>query len=578
MHFSPFSFLPSLSFAAPQALASEPAKADKDVDAVSGSLQELRISSSHSGPVAVKVESKPKMPIKLSGISNDILRTIGQFACHDEESYLTFILTCKSFHQAQDKKIFQGNSTLASAYLHQWKEKRKHNQRGDSGGKSIPREIQRFIQESAPTLRSFTYTRGMEMLPASMEQKITQFQNLETISFSGSFDPSFLRFLADATRPGAAHPLQSLRELNIACWGGYIDTVLPLDQIAAISTLQILRLVDTDLQADTPTQLAKLENLTFLDLSQSTIKGANSLGDAVAPILPQLRHLQTLNLFNTRLKNTGLGLIANAVHLTSLNVGYCTSLTVGNCASLSDEAVCSLAKLPLREINLSGTAITNRSVKECLGTMKLTTLDLRTCKNISPGFLNDLQHIACLEVLKIARTTHDDKMLCGIDRAINLTHLDISEVENIAGACLQDIAKLKQLRALSIRDTQINDDRLQILQTVPTLTSLDLSGLPISDMGVQKICTLPHLQELLLSRTDLTDKGLQAVAALPQLSKLSLLFCDKITDTGLFELAHAHLLVSLDVTMCKNITKKDTEKLTELRQGKFMPHCKIIQS
>jgi hypothetical protein len=577
---------------------------DKDVHKMAGSLAKLSLDETPAkkpAPKVIIVRDYSKLPDPILGI-------IARFACEDEQSYLAFTQTCKNFKQATlgleaNGQVFKGNDDLVSAYLTKWGSKRWKNDFGIRGGPSIPKkEPLRFIDAHAPTIRSFSYDRrynprGREFLD-ELALKLTQFHNLEAISCSGSFDPSILGILK-GYGPWELRPDRHLlRELNIHSWwdqnrGG---ASLQLDQIAAdplskethavSASLQTLRVASCELlHENTPAQLAKLTNLTVLDLAGSKIKGADSAGDAVAVVLPQLQKLQALNLSGSKLTNAGL---AHITHLVSL-----TLLDVSNCTGLTDEGVCSLSvKLPLAAIDLSGTKVSNRSIVH-LGAMKLRKLELAFCPNIKPGFLNDLQHIECLRVLDLADTTEDDTILRGIESAVNLQHLNISSAKKITGSCLQDVAKLGRLSSLNIRsNTQINEKALLALAKMKNLTFLDLTGLQqVTDLSVEVARSLPRLQTLLLHSTSITDIGLDAISEMPQLHTLSLFLCSKITNTGLLKLAQAHLLTSLDVRcagssikepygfgeVIRSVTEAGQKRLLDERANKFMPQLTFVQ-
>lgn len=565
---------------------------DQVVDKMTGSLAKLSLTET---AVAKKDYSK---------LSTDLLGMIAKFACEDEQSYLAFTQTCKRFKLAAATEgfVFRGNDALVSAYLTKWGAKRWENNYGIRGGPSIPKKARGFIDAHAPTIRSFSYDRrynprGHEFL-VELSEKLHEFHNLESISISACFNPSALKFLK-VYRTGQ-HLLDrpSLRELTIRSWwdqnrGG---ASLPLDEIAkdplfkgaqaVSSTLQTLRVTHCELlHENTPAQLAKLTNLTVLDLARSKIKGAESAGDAVAQVLPQLQKLQTLNLSGSELTNAGL---AHITHLVSL-----TSLDVSNCARLTDDGVCSLSvKLPLTAIDLSGTEVSNRSIAH-LGAMKLRKLELAFCPNIKAGFLQNLQHIECLRVLDLADTTEDDTILRGIESAVNLQHLNISRAKKITGACLQDVAKLVNLNSLNLRSNpQIKEDALLELAKMNNLTFLDLTGLEqVTDLTAEVSRSLPRLQTLLLHSASITDIGLDAISEMPQLHTLSLFCCSKITDAGLLKLAKAHLLTSLDVRCsgCStketygfkekvwNITEAGQKRLLAERADKFMPQITFVQ-
>ena len=372
-----------------------------DVDTAFGSL-----SLSDSGHLGRKVVSK-ELACPSKRLSSDIWSLIGQFACSTIEEYSSFSRTCITLCTLRSK-VFQGNSDLVNHFFDRFGYETATDQ---CLFDKIPKVPGNFIKASAFSLKSFRCESALH--PDITEGIVTTFKNIENLSFNPRFN----------TRDGKGGNLARLaflplRELNISTSGTII-----FKDIATISTLQKLSL-SSEIQMDDPRDFTRLQNLTFLDLTQSRLaspRDNSSIGDVVAPVLFTLRNLQSLNLFNTCITNEGLGFIGKVTNLTSLSLRNCPVITEKGLAALKDLH-------HLRELDLSSTQVTNRVIFEYVGNKHLTKLDLGRCKNISYGFLDGLQHIKCLEELSVASTTCGDSILAGIDRAINLTLLDLGNI------------------------------------------------------------------------------------------------------------------------------------------------------
>ena len=505
--------------------------------------------------VVSKDKDKPVSSIVVASLSSDILGLFGAFACSNIQDYHAFLLTCKAFKNCRDR-AFIGNSKLTNEFIRRFGGLPRYvtPAPGCFFGK-IPQTELGFIQKHALSLRSLSCDSVPDLQVT--QDIVTTFKNLQKLKFySNSIDKvgegSFSKL--------ALLPLQEL-EIN-GCGAVFFK------DIAAISTLQKLTLSIG--QIDDPRDVARLTNLISLDLSGSRDNGSSAIGDAIAPFLVKMVHLQSLNLAHANVSDKGLEAVGKITTLTALSLFDCQAIT--------DQGISSLNGLAhLREVGLAHTKVTNQAIC-ALGTRKIVKLNLHSCKNISSDVLEGLQHIASLEDLSVARTTETGAggILRDIEKATNLTQLDISGIKDICEGILHlridAITKLRKLRVLSVSDTGIHDDQLAKISKMTSLTSLDLSALPITDKGVAQISHLP-LRELRLTWTAITDPALATVARCRSLESLYLTFCKNITDAGLVPLAQLSNLTYLGVGECAKLTRGGVTQLHE-----SLPQCAIMSS
>ncbi len=161
-------------------------------------------------------------------------------------------------------------------------------------------------------------------------------------------------------------------------------------------------------------------------------------------------------------------------------------------------------------LDLSNSNITDddlaRIVKEYKNGLKLISLNLSNCTNITNAGLKHLKGLA-------------------------LTQLNLSGCRTISNAGLEHLKGLA-LTQLNLSKCDITNAGLAHLATLP-LTQLNLSYCrQITDTGFAHLAKLTSLTQLNLGWCEITDAGLAHLKGLA-LTQLNLIWCDNITDAGL---------------------------------------------
>ncbi len=263
----------------------------------------------------------------------------------------------------------------------------------------------------------------------------------------------------------------------------------------------------------------------------------NTTGPRLARIcgVAQFRRLSLRS--SPRLSDTALGNLGNQASLCSLDL-------LG-CARVTNQGLKHLSKLPLQELNLCGTAVTDE-LAGLSGLPLLRCLSLESTLVTDKGMLHltSLSHLESLS-LPSAVTAEGLSMLTA-----SLASLSLKGASLLTDDGLAPLAKMP-LRHLDLdRAKHITDAGLAHLRELP-LTRLCLRMCSqISDQG---LLSLPRtLTDLDLSEVvKFTDAGVRGLSQLGRLDRLSLRGCRLVTDAGAAHLQDMSLLRHLSLAQTK---------------------------
>lgn len=238
--------------------------------------------------------------------------------------------------------------------------------------------------------------------------------------------------------------------------------------------------------------LASIESLRGLGLGQCKItdKGVMALSE----------NLQTLGIAETQITDKCMSHIAKMHGLVLLNV------TDGD---ISDDGLCQLTQLPLMELWIAHTKVTDRSLI-ALGKGKANLNSLSAVNTrISEKGLRALKHMP-------------------------IWRLDLGSCENIDDDCIKMLAAdFPKLTSLTIDDTSVTPASFKTLAEMKGLTYLRLSRLRFKESDLDPIMTLPNLQNLDVTNTNVTDKIFEKLAKMPNLKEITCNECQHLTVAGL---------------------------------------------
>jgi internalin A len=264
---------------------------------------------------------------------------------------------------------------------------------------------------------------------------------------------------------------------------------------------------------------------------------------------------------------------------------------------ITDASLRSISTLKqLTSLRLHGCRrITDAGLVELIKLQKLTNLDLGNCEGITDaGLVNvaKLENLTALslgsqkvtaagikELIKLEKLTNlklencgqiDDQAAREVSQIRGLRSLDLWKTQ-ITDAGLHDIANLSGMTHLYLGGTRITDDGLAELQKMKQLQVLSLQGAQITDAGLNHLGQLERVEYLYLRETSITDAGLNALVQLNHLKRLSVSGCKQVKGEGLKEFRNHPTLRIVQV----NESGITNETLAELSMA--LPSLSIIR-
>ncbi len=271
-----------------------------------------------------------------------------------------------------------------------------------------------------------------------------------------------------------------------------------------------------------------------------SLRGARRLGDTQVARLAMLTGLRVLDLTGTRVSGAGLAALDRLADLRGLYLAG-TQVKDDDLASLAarhpaleaidlegcaigDAGVAALAALPLRQIGLASTGITDKGADALhVHLSRLTSLDLGET-NVSDNGLIWLSNAYRLRQLGLWKTRVTNRFLPVLTLDKSLESLDLSEtaVDDAGIQTLYKIGLLYRLTSLDLSTTKVSDKAGRLLRSASQLESLDIGGTRIGNRGVAAVSGLTRLRFLSLRKLTFEEYHLVAFANLTALRHLDL--------------------------------------------------------
>jgi Leucine-rich repeat (LRR) protein len=171
----------------------------------------------------------------------------------------------------------------------------------------------------------------------------------------------------------------------------------------------------------------------------------------------------------------------------------------------------------LRELDLSGTAITATGMKNLKKLGKLNILSLEDM-TVTDAMLQELTCLDSLEYLVLIHATVEEAGWKTVGRLRHLKRLKIYGIQ-ITDADLVELSALPELSQLRLSNSfAITDAGIQALARTQALTDLALQGCPgVSDVSIDSLARLKDLNWLRVEGTTITSEGAACLQkALPE--------------------------------------------------------------
>ena len=254
---------------------------------------------------------------------------------------------------------------------------------------------------------------------------------------------------------------------------------------------------NTTLSDDWLVNLVNLPDLTYLDISNSSVSGPG------LKYVGALKSLERLNLTLTLITDPWLEQLRD---LTNLRV-----------------------------ISLASAKCSGEGYKFLGNLKRLESANFHTAP-VNDAGIAGISKVPSHERLEIVHTHFTDAGAQALAKLVNLERLQLGS-RAATGAAVKPLTGLKKLRELDLHDGQASVEGVRHASEIQSLRVLRVYG-PIKDEGAQHIARLKNLEILLVPGTQITDASLEAFAALKQLKRLEI-SGNKVTDTAIAKLKAA---------------------------------------
>ncbi len=154
----------------------------------------------------------------------------------------------------------------------------------------------------------------------------------------------------------------------------------------------------------------------------------------------------------------------------------------------------------------------------------LRNIDL-SGRDISDRTLEHLSGLSQLQTLSLSSTNISDEGMQAIGSMTQLRHLNLMH-NRISDAGMRHLRNLQQLESLSVYFTSVSDGGLEAISQLTNLKSLDIGRTGISDRGMEHLRNLTNLETLNLQQTGITAEGLRQLSNLRKLKRLRVDGCE----------------------------------------------------
>ena len=304
----------------------------------------------------------------------------------------------------------------------------------------------------------------------------------------------------------------------------------------AASAITELQLFNEQITRQGLGHLAAMENLASLELRSSTLLPED------LSVLGQLTSLKVLGIGSTRTNDVVVGNLATLSNLESLDLSNTaispaagaslsrlTNLHVLNLASTpaDDSTIAAISSLPIRDLMLSRTRISDASIATIRQFRSLESLQVPFCSVTGAGFQG--YGDSGLKVLNVGETPFGIEGFINIKGMKSLENLNVYQsglVEHVKANVFRTFPNLKVLNAGSNAITNAGMD--VFFKGHKSLEELHLAGNKgISDQGLAALIAVKTLRVL-----DVHDTGCSANGATALKAKLP--DCKIITSGGTF--------------------------------------------
>ncbi|MCC7527028.1 MAG: hypothetical protein IT342_00825 [Candidatus Melainabacteria bacterium] len=249
------------------------------------------------------------------------------------------------------------------------------------------------------------------------------------------------------------------------------------------------------------------KDLHFLTLDNAPIT------DSGIAYLRTLHDLLELHLDRTGLTDKGMSYIADIKALKNLSVKG---------TAITDRGVEAVSGLGLRSIFLSGTQITDLSLKTLSSVKQLQRLSIRSCFGVTGSGLKYLVDLPTLQYLDVENCALNAAGMAALGQLQHLIALEFGHT-GVTINGIKTLAQIKTLEYLNLNGAKVEADWIPVLGKLPRLRSLVVNAGLIDRQALALIPEhVPNLTQLQFRYTKLSDDMIAPLAKLKDLQFLDM--------------------------------------------------------
>jgi len=324
--------------------------------------------------------------------------------------------------------------------------------------------------------------------------------------------------------------LDSLTELDELALTGENVTNAVIERLRAFHTLQNLTLTATRMTAACSSVFAALPELRSLYLS------ATGTTDEAMKNIAQCHKLKILHLITQPLGDEGMASLAGLSALEQLelsdidNVGSPGFAHLAECRALKQIIATGLKKPAgllenlvhcknLEIISMAGSGIKDSDIAPLGALTKLRNMDLSGCAITGAGFATWAAHLQTTTLNLANGGGVDDAGLKNIEHAFpKLEELDAQIAgAGFSAAGVTALSHLRGLQTLNLTGAGVSDEMAAQIAHCDSIVTLSIRDGKLGDAGVASLARLPHLNQISLDVPPITGAALKSFSRCKEL-------------------------------------------------------------
>ncbi len=255
-------------------------------------------------------------------------------------------------------------------------------------------------------------------------------------------------------------------------------------------------------------------------LKEVVLSNCPNITDKAVEHIAKCQHIEAIVLSATKVTDAGLKILAGIPTLSRLFIDECPVTDRGfaeiarmknlrwlraNSLPVSDEAVAKFAELEhMERLELPGTQITDRAC-EIIAGLPIQELDLSGTKITDAGIAK-LKKLKKLQKLNLENTGVSDECFAAIGGMTKLDDLNLSGTK-VTGKGISALKPLSKLLALKLSGSKLADANVAELKSLSSLRVLELEKTKITDASINHLKALKHLNALIITGTKISGEG-----------------------------------------------------------------------